>query len=129
MNQTMRLFSGAYVGSRLLLAMIRRLLGIQDWSFLATIFGVGLVASALVRQIAPVFKASRPKLPSAGSVLLVGAVPSAAIQRTTGVKHKDARLVGSAVAMGFVLPTLSLMATSARAFSRSVVAFVRRYGL
>ena len=129
MDQATRLFGGAYIGSRLLLTMIRRLLGIQDWSLLTTIFAVGLVANALRRLVAPILKASRPKLPSAGSMLHAAALPSAGIQHMTGVKPKDAHLVGAAVGVGFVLPTLVLMATSARAVSRAVIAFVRRYGL
>ena len=64
MNDVTRLFVEAYVGLRLRLAVIQRLLGIQDWSALQTVLAAGFVANALRRLAAPILKrpgpASRP---------------------------------------------------------------------
>lgn len=127
MNDVTRLFVEAYVGLRLRLAVIQRLLGIQDWSALQTVLAAGFVANALRRLAAPILKAARPSFPSAGITLPAAALPSAIIHRVTGVKPRDAHLVGAAAAVSYVLPTLRLIASSTRAVSHAVVAYVRRY--
>ena len=115
MSRTRIMFGAIYLSYKFFREIVRRTTGVPAEAPLpAALFAVGVVARALARLAAPVFKPLRPRPVSAPDMLAAVAVPSAILQRATGVPARDAPIVSGALVTGAALPTMRILLALAR---------------
>jgi hypothetical protein len=97
----------AYIAFRVLKEALRRISGIPTGtSALTTIFGVGLLATAIHRLAAPALRAFRPGRPSAAGTAIAVAMLRDMPRGIAGVRGKDTRYGRTAITMALVAPAL-----------------------
>jgi hypothetical protein len=120
------LFGGLYLSYKFFRELVRRTTGVPvEAPFVASMFAVGVVATALRRVIGRPFKALRPGSPSIPDAMLVIAVPAAMIRRTTGVRVNDTPLVSAAIGFSLIAPAFGAIAALLRMLPAAFAA-VRR---
>jgi len=115
MSRTRIVFGAIYLSYKFFREIVRGTTGVPAEAPLpAALFAVGVVVKALARLAAPVFKPLRPRPVSAPDMLAAVAVPSAILQRATGVPARDAPIVSGALVTGAALPTMRILLALAR---------------
>jgi hypothetical protein len=121
-----RMLVDAYIALRVLKEGLRRISGVPTGtSVLTTIFGIGVLATALHRIAAPVLRAFRPRHPTAAGTAIAVAVLRDAPRGIAGVRGKDTRYGRTAITMSLVAPALRRIDAPER-MARGVLR--RRYG-
>jgi hypothetical protein len=117
------MLSELYMVYRLLRETLRRITGIPPGSsLLATLFAFGVLANALRRILAPVFKGRRPSRPSSTGVMFALAVPTAALRRITGLGAPESLAVTTTVGVHMVMPTVHAAIASVRSVGAAIAA-------
>jgi hypothetical protein len=120
------MFGAIYLSYKFFRETVRRTTGVPAEAPLpAALFAVGVVVKALARLAAPVFKPLRPRPLSAPDVLAAVAVPSAVLQRATGVPARDAPIMTGALVTGAALPTMHILVALARLVPAALGGVVR----
>ncbi|HEX9481236.1 MAG TPA: hypothetical protein VF927_03965 [Solirubrobacteraceae bacterium] len=115
MSGTRMMVAAIYLSYKFFREMVKRTTGVPaEAPLLAALFAVGVLGNALRRLAAPAFRPFRPRRLTAPHVLAAVAVPSATLQRATGLPARDATIVAGAVATGAALPTMRILVALAR---------------
>lgn len=129
MSRTRVLLADAVLAYKVFRELAKNATGVPvDAPLIAALFGLGVLANALRRVAAPMFRALRPRPASAPDALVAFAIQSAIVQRATGASAEDAPVVGAAMAVAATLPAAHLLRTIARIIPAAVNA-VRRFVL
>jgi hypothetical protein len=102
-----RMLVDVYIAFRVVKEALRRISGVPTGtSVLTTMFGIGVLATAIHRIASPALRAFRPRHPSVAGTAIAAAVLRDAPGGIAGVRGRDTRYGRTAITMALVAPAL-----------------------